>query len=154
MEVFIPYDGTDEAIPFLDMALKGWEKVRFAEPKVIMVKPGPKFDMQFRVAADGIAKGDYYVLADVDAVPDETYVISAINKHLRARPQLGMALIRPVFDVGGRVRVVRKGVVEKWPPKESQQYDQEHAQAIVSKGYTFEIWEDVCYRPIPSVLVH
>ena len=70
-----------------------------------------------------------------------------------ARPNLGMALIRPVFDVGGRVRVIRKGAVEKWPPKESKQYDQEHAQAIVENGYAFETWE-VSYRPIPSLIIN
>lgn len=126
--------------------------MRFAEPRVMCVE-GRNANIKFRAAADGMAKGDFYVLADVDAVPEETYVISAIHKHLALRPRLGLALIRPVFELGGRVRVVRKGVVEKWPEQVSNQYDKEHAEAIVRAGFDFETWE-VFYRPVPSVIIN
>ena len=155
MEVFIPYDGSEEAIPFLDMALRAWEKVRFAQPSVIGLAGSHKnnIDIRFRVCADNLAKGDFYVLADVDAVPEERYVISQIQKHLAVSPRVGIALIRPVFELGGRVRVVRKGAVSSWPQKVSTQYDQEHAEAMISAGYTFETW-DVCYRPVPSLVIN
>src|SRR5690348_10046757 len=130
MEVFIPWDGKGDAVPFLEKCLYGWSDVRFAQPMVIGVV-GNKQDIKFRVAADGLAKNDYYILSDVDAIPEETYVISAINKHLAVRPRLGLALIRPVFELGGRVRVVRKGLIERWPEQTSKQYDREHAEAVI-----------------------
>ena len=154
MEVFVPWDGGENSIEFLEQCLNGWGKVRFAEPMVIGIKPDEKADVKFRVAADGLAKGDYYILSDIDARPEETYVISAIHKRLALSPRVGLALVRPVFDVGGRVRIVRKGAVEKWPHKVSGQYDQEHAEAVVGAGYTFETWDDVHYRHLPSLAIN
>lgn len=146
MEVFIGFDGNIDAVPFLEAALLGWEKVRFASPQVLELKPGEKFEIQRRVLADNLAKGEFYILADIDAKPEEPWVISQVQKLLPARTSCGLAFIRPLFDVGGRVRIIRKGLIKKWPPMETDNYDFEHGQAIVQAGYTMETWDDIWYR--------
>ena len=145
-----------EAVPFLEKALTAWAKVRFAEPEVIEGKAGKKWPIQWRVTADNLAKDDYYVLSDVDAIPEETYVISSVLKMLgtAGREKMGMALIRPIFSEGGRVRVVRKGIVGKWPPVETVNYDEEHAEAVINAGYLVETWDDIHYRQLPSLIVN
>ncbi len=150
MRVFLAYDGNLAAVPFLEKALDAWAEVRFAEPSVMELESGEKFEIQRRVVADGLAKDDFYILADIDAVPEEPYVISAIHKMLPTRPDMGMALIRPVFSVGGRVRVIRKGLVEKWPAQRTMTYDQEHGEAIIKAGKQVEMWDDIHYRLLPS----
>lgn len=158
MEVFIGFGGNLEAVPFLEASLEAWSKVRFADPQVIEVPPNEKFDVRLRVLADKLAKDDYYLLADIDAVPEDAYVVSSIQKMLAARSNVGMAFIRPLFDVGGRVRVLRKGVVERWPEPQERRgmviptYDQQHAEAIVLAGKLVETWEDVHYRNVPSLI--
>jgi hypothetical protein len=151
VEVFIAFDGKLEAVPFLEKALNGWDKVRFADPMVIEVKPGELFEIQRRVIADGLAKEDFYVLADIDAAPEETNFLKSVHQKIHAK--VGLAFIRPYFDLGGRVRVIRKGLVEKWPPVETAMYDEEHGQQIVKTGRTVEHW-DIWYRYLPSVLVN
>lgn len=154
MEVFIPFDGKDEAIPFLEKALNGWAGVRFAVPSVIQEKPGEMFDLRSRVIADNLAKDQFYILADIDAAPEERYFISDIHKRLATQKTVGMALIRPVFDLGGRIRILRKGAIEKWPEPTGEPYDITQAEAIVKAGYTMETWDDIFYRYLPSPIVH
>lgn len=151
MEVFIDYDGNLEAVPFLEKALEAWAGTRFADPRVIEPKAGEKYQIHRRVMADGLAKEDFYILADIDAVPEENYVISKIHKMIPTRPDFGIAYIRPLFDIGGRVRVIRKGLVEKWPQQETVTYDQEHGEAIVKAGKLVETW-DIHYRHLPSLV--
>jgi len=151
VDVFIAFDGKLEAVEFLEKALNGWDKVRFADPQVIEVKPGELFEIQRRVIADGLSKDDFYVLADIDAAPDETNFLKEVHKKIT--PNLGMAYIRPMFDFGGRVRVIRKGLVEKWPPVETVMYDKEHSELIVKAGKTVEQW-NIWYRHLPSVIVN
>lgn len=153
MEVFVAFDGNLEAVPFLESAMNGWDKVRFAEPSVIEVKPGELFEIQRRVIADGLAKEDFYVLADIDAAPEETNFLKQVHMKLAQTPKVGLAFIRPYFDVGGRVRVIRKGLVEKWPPAQSLMYDQEHSEMVVKTGRTVENW-DIWYRYLPSPIVN
>lgn len=150
MEVFIAFDGNLEAVQFLEQALYGWEKIRFAEVNCLELKPGQKFEIQRRVLADNLAKGDWYVLADIDAKPEEPWVISQIQKLVPTRKQCGLALIRPSFDIGGKVRVIRKGIIHKWPAQETDNYELEHGLAIVQAGYTMETWDDIWYRHLPK----
>ena len=150
MRVFLTFDGNVDAVPFLEEALNGWEKVRFAVPEVIELKPGEKFEIQRRVIADGLAKEDHYILADIDAKPEEPWVVSQINKTLHGRDKVGLAFLRPLFDIGGRVRVIRRGIVQKWPQAETDNYDLEHGQAVIRAGFTMETWDDIWYRHLPK----
>jgi hypothetical protein len=55
------------------------------------------------------------------------------------------------------VRIIRKGSVQKWLPKTTESYDQEHAESIrMSAGETWcpgmkaiEIWPDIFFRHLP-----
>lgn len=120
---------------------------------VIEVKPGELFEIQRRVIADGLAKDDFYVLADIDAAPEETNFLKDVHRKLAVEKNVGLAFISPFFDAGGRVRVIRKGLVEKWPPHQTLMYDQEHSEQVIKTGRTVEHW-DIWYRYLPSPIVN
>jgi len=157
MEVFIPFDGNLELIPLLEASLDAWATVRFAKPQVIELPQNSKFVVRARVIADGLAKGDHYIFADLDAIPEETYVVSAIIQRIAARlchrakeeREFAMALIRPRFDDGGRVRVLLKNVLKKWPSPSGRNYDDQYSEAIIHAGYSLETWDDIWYRQLP-----
>lgn len=127
---------------FADLAatLEAWEKVPEAEPVAIQV-PRKKYEIIRRVTAENMAKGDY-ILCDLGCVPTVDDVAAISKQYFSQDEKVGMIL----FGKGSGVRVCRKGIVEKWPKKESLNYQKEHEIAYAIEGYTVLKCPTLSYR--------
>lgn len=139
MEIFIAYT-KDSLLSDLSNTLEAWDKVPDAEPIAIEV-PDRKYEIIRRVTAENMASGDY-ILCDLGCVPNEEQVIETAQQILAQDEKIGMIRLSPESGV----RVCRKGVVEKWPKKNTPNYQHEHEMAFLLEGYLVPLWPTLSYR--------
>lgn len=128
MEVFIAFT-KDSLFSDLTDTLLVWEKIPFAEPIAIEV-PKVKYEIIRRVTAENMSVGDY-LLCDLGCVPNEEDCISLVEGLFLQDEKVGMIRFLPESGI----RACRKGVVEKWPKRESINYQHEHEMAYLLEGY-------------------
>lgn len=126
MECFVAYTRLTP-IDLLAQTLNAWDKSKII-PAAIQCKP-VTFEFDRRVAAEGLATGDY-ILADVGCLPKRSKPINAAVKMLYQANGSPVGMV-----VAEGFRVCRKGVIDKWPMKESADYGPEHRLAYERKGY-------------------
>lgn len=103
--------------------------------------PQKKYEIIRRVTAENMSAGDY-ILCDLGCVPIGEDIVQTAESALRQDEKLGM--IR--FSPESAIRICRKGIVEKWPKKESQNYQHEHEMAYLLEGYLAPKWPTLQYR--------
>lgn len=126
MDVFVAYTRFTP-IPVLSATLEAWDKPKL-KPAAIECNP-VRFEFDRRIAAEGLAEGDY-ILADVGSHPKRTKAITTAVKMLYQANGSPVGMV-----VATHFRVCRKGIIDKWPQKESATYDAEHRLAYELKGY-------------------
>ena len=126
MECFVAYT---KFTPVEDLAqtLNAWDRPKII-PAAIECKP-VSFEFDRRVVAEGLATGDY-ILADVGCTPKRSKPINIAVKMLYQANGSPVGMV-----VAQGFRVCRKGVIDKWPMKESADYNNEHRLAYELKGY-------------------
>ena len=136
MEVFLFVSSNDE-MKLLEHTMLAWEKIDYAFPVNVVQLPQHRFEIKRRVTADEMAQDSHYVLCDLGCVLEEQRGLLGIMGHIK--PQDGMVgflcpepYLRP-YPSG--IRIIRKGLVKKWPEQITNHYDQEHAAAIKAAGY-------------------
>jgi len=147
IEVFLAFYDEGQAQLLLDTANR-WIKCKDAYPSIIEV-PEQDFEIKRRVLADKLAKNNVYILADILCVPAQPAFISAIKE--RFKPDIGMVglgFVDRISEYPSGVRVCRKGVVSKWPIKTTDNYDKEHANAVIMAGKSIDIWQDIMCREL------
>lgn len=139
IEVFICFHSEDQARMVLDTAER-WRKTKGAYPTVIQV-PKDGFEIKRRVLADKLAKTDIYIIADILCVPAMPKFIETIEKSFGDK--VGMVGLAHkdgmTYAYPSGIRVCRKGVVDKWPVKNTETYDREHAEAVMMAGKKVEM---------------
>lgn len=156
MEVFL-FVSSEEEMSLLEHTMLAWETIDYAFPVNVVQLPEHRFEVKRRVLADQMAQDSHYVLADLGCVPDEgRALLGAVGK---MKPEDGMIGFSDGVEYGcicdgilpradcaqhGRkpsgIRILRKGIVKKWPAQNSTHYDQEHAFAVQQAGYRVTIW--------------
>jgi hypothetical protein len=150
MEVFLGYTKDDD-FTLLKQTLEAWD-MSGVELAAIQCSP-KKFEIALRVAADNMAKGEFYILADLGCVPAFSVPWEELAELIAPDCGLvGLAQARvpqpAKFPTG--VRICRKGAVEKWVPKRSDTYDEEHVESLRLVGKRTEIWCDVFYQKLTA----
>lgn len=141
MEVFVSFFSDHEA-PAVLKTVEAWEACEKVEPIVVQLKKS-KFEIERRIVADNMAKGKWYILADVGCMPTSENIVHLINQRLSA--DVGMYGFGDVYPPRG-VRVCQKGVVQKWLERRTNSYDKEHALSVVGSGKKVESWSDITYK--------
>lgn len=141
MQVFIAYTRTSD-IRELGATLEAWD-IEDLEPEAIECRP-KKFELHRRLTSENVARGDY-ILVDLGCVPTSPEAV------FRAVALLYTDNIGMVGLAGARV--CRHKVIEKWPMKTTETYDQEHIEAYRFAGYQVIECPEPMYRHIavPSV---
>lgn len=104
-----------------------------------------KYEIQRRVVADKMAKDKFYIIADLGCVPDdEERIIPKIES--RITDWDGMVGFAPSTIIPTGIRVIQKGLVNKWPLIVSATYDREHAEAVKNAHKRVTIWPDISYK--------
>ncbi len=127
MDIFVGYTKFMD-IKILGATLDSWEKIEGCTPAAIECQ-ADKYEFFRRRAAEGLAQGDY-ILADIGCIPKSQRAIQEAVQmlYLENGSTVGMVGVHGV-------RVCRKGVVDKWPARQTNDYDFEHKQAYEMKGY-------------------
>src|SRR5260370_24355860 len=145
IEVFLSFLDECQAQLLVDTAER-WRKCLDAYPTIIQI-PEQGFEIKRRVLADKLAKTDPYIIADILCVPAQPKFIQSISERFKKEGMVGLGMVgdtdKPKYPTG--VRVCRKGIIEKWPTQITEEYDQEHAEAIRSAGKRVEMWPDIFY---------
>lgn len=123
-----------------------WSAVEGAEPIAIEV-PLKKYEIIRRVTAENMSKG-HYILCDLGCLPDSENIVDIAEEALSQSDKIGMLRFSP----DGAVRVCRKGIIEKWPKKETQNYNHEHEMAYLVEGYLVPLWPTLQYRRMEGYL--
>jgi len=126
MEIFIAYTKLS-SIDDLGQTIESWDAIEAAEPAAIEV-PVSKYELFRRVSAENISTGDY-ILSDIGHVPSNPDIVSICEKLLIENKTVGL------FTFDDSVHLCRKGIIEKWPEKQSTYYLSEHKQAYRLSGY-------------------
>lgn len=151
IECFITFFDDMQAQLVLDTANR-WLKCKDAHPTIIQV-PEDGYEVKRRAWADNLAKTDIYLLIDLCCVPAMPQLIQTIESRFKKLGMAGLTLRDGNPDNNSYpsgVRVCRKGVIEKWPAQVTENYDQEHAEAIRQAGKRVECWPDVIYFQLGS----
>lgn len=110
---------------------------------MIQLRDGGKFEIQRRVVADNLAKGRFYILADLGCVPDD-----APNPDFM-EPVDGIVGFSPgVGGVPTGARIIQKGAVTRWPQKSTPSYDKEHVVAMELAGKRVRVCPSISCKQI------
>jgi hypothetical protein len=139
MEVFVAFTKDDE-YQLLEDTLVAWGECDGAEPIAIQVPRGKKYEIRRRVVSDSLAKGSFYVVAELGLVPVEKDVIRSIERS----DKCALNLLSPL----GRVYVGQKGSVARWVTPESESYNREHMESVKLSGGKVQSWADIAYKPL------
>jgi hypothetical protein len=139
VEVFIAYKESS-LVDDLKNTLEAWEKVPDVQPIAIQA-PEKKYEIIRRVTAENISTSDY-ILCDLGCVPCEDDPVSIIKQVMAGDEKIGMIRFSPESGV----RFCRKGIVEKWPKRESINYQHEHEMAYLLEGYQVPKCPTLSYR--------
>lgn len=140
MEVFVFFSSTDE-LALLQTTLQAWEAIQWADPVNVLLAPAHQFEIKRRAIADGMAKEDHYILADVGCVPESERAIPEALTKLSAKDGLiGFSYGKDEDTVPTGVRIIGKGLVKAWPKQITPTYDKEHAEAIRATGKNVATW--------------
>jgi hypothetical protein len=128
IECFIGY--TDKhSLYELKATLEFWDAMGDVIPIAIRCRQS-RYEMDRRVAAENVAKGDY-ILCDLNYGPEDGNTVSTALSLLRnKRKKVGMVLVNP------GIRLCRKGAIARWPQKSTSDYNEEHRQAFEFAGYS------------------
>lgn len=169
MEVIIGFTKDDD-FTLLRETLESWD----ACADVIAIECNPKkYEIARRVAADKMAKGKFYFLADIGCTPFDQ---DSLRRLRDLPPDVAIMGLTP-FDAGYRpckivgtvigtcpsgcdycdyirelsnaptgVRLIRKGAIEKWPLKTTITYDKEHADAARLAQFNVALCQDILYK--------
>lgn len=171
MEVFIGFTKDDD-FTLLQATLERWDACANVQLAAIECDP-KKFEIARRVAADNMAKMQYYILADLGCVLEDWKALEGIEERLGEMDEglIGLATKEPFttedaedaekaikngasviqsikFPTG--VRICRKGAVEKWVPNVSGSYDQEHVESVKLTGGSVWLCPDIFYTRIST----
>ncbi len=168
MEVFIGFTKDDD-FTLLQATLERWDACANVEVAAIQCDP-KKFEIARRVAADNMAKAEFYILADLGCVLDSPEALEGIEERAAGMNEalIGLAIKQPVtytpkngpvfharfpdeYPTG--VRICRKGAVEKWLPNQSGKYDQEHVESVKLAGGSVGLCPDILYNRLPRLNV-
>ena len=139
MEVFIAYTKDDE-YRLLEDTLMAWAECDGAEPIAVEMKPGKKYEIKRRVVADKLAKGSFYVVAELGLVPAAKDLVRSIER----ADKCSLNLLSPL----GRVYVGEKGAVSRWVTPESDSYNREHMESVKLSGGKVQTWADIAYKQL------
>lgn len=135
MEVFIFMSSADE-MQLVEQTLIAWEPIEYAFPiNVVQVKEH-RFEIERRVLADHMAHDSHYVIADIGCVPSEPRALLGIMGGIKSKA----GMVGFGDEVPSGIRLCRKGVIKRWPAQETDTYDLEHYQAVISAGYEVTKW--------------
>jgi hypothetical protein len=159
MEVFIGFTKDDD-FTLLQQTLERWDACENVTIAAIQCDP-KKFEIARRVAADNMAKCNYYILADLGCVLVDWKALADIEERLSGKDEalIGLA-IKKLFTAedakdaeknNGQepptgVRICRKNAVEKWLPKVTGTYDREHVESVKLAGGLVGICPDIFYK--------
>lgn len=129
----------DDQVAILEGTLQAWSECEDAEPIMVQVDRKNKFELIRRIAADNMATGKYYVLADLGCIPASKDIIQQISGRIN-----GASLAELAPDSG--VVVCQKGRVKQWLPKSTPTYRVEHADSVRRSGGTVVTWDDISYK--------
>ena len=146
MEVFVAYT-KHSLFNELEATLEAWDLVHGAEPVAIEITNEKKYEIFRRVTAENMSSGDY-ILADLCCLAEEQDFVSIARDVLKEKPEAGLLAASP----GMGVWVCRKGIVDKWPTKETMYYAKEHAEAYRRKGYEAELCDKLHYHRLSVLL--
>lgn len=154
MEVFIGFTKDDD-FTLLQATLERWDACVNVKLAAIQCDP-KKFEIARRVAADNMAKGDYYILADLGYVLEDWKVLEGIEERLGDREEgliglensRGKTCLPEEFQYPTGVRICRKGAVEKWVPNVSGTYDREHVESVRLAGGSVGLCPDILYKKL------
>ena len=136
MDVFVAYTKPIH-IAELGKTLEAWD-IEGASVAAIEVPP-KKYEVYRRVTAEKLSDGDY-ILAEVGIVPTYERFIAYAEGLLKYNPNVGL------FNVHG-VLICRKGIIDKWPAKETDFYIPEHQRAYARHDFGYmNCEEDYCKR--------
>lgn len=123
-------------IPLCEQTLYAWEPIEYAFPVNVIQCKKSKFEVERRVMADRMAQDTHYALVDLGCVPEDRRALLGIVGRMKSEE--GMVGFAGSHIPTG-IRIVRKGIVAKWPPQVTENYDVEHMQAIQQAGYKVTI---------------
>lgn len=151
MEVFIGYTKDDD-FNLLRQTLERWDACMNVVVSAIQCDRN-KFEIARRVAADGMAKGKYYILADLGCVLEDWKALDEIEDRLNGSEECligleysGKTCLPDNLQYPKGVRICRKGAVEKWLPKVTESYNEEHAESVKLSGGTVALCPDIFYK--------
>lgn len=152
VEVFIGFTKDDD-FTLLQQTLERWDACENVQLAAIQCDV-KKFEIARRVAADKMAKCNYYILADLGCVLDSWNALEGIEEKLEEHNEGliglenagGKTCLPKEFQYPKGVRFCRKGAVEKWLPNVSGTYDQEHVESVVLAGGTVGLCPDIFYK--------
>jgi len=156
IEVFIGFTKDDD-FTLLQKTLERWDACANVHLAAIQCDP-KKFEIARRVAADSMAKCNFYILADLGCVLEDWNALEGIEETLQDKEEalIGLAAVPHQQGAPTGVRICRKGAVEKWLPKSTDTYDQEHVESIRLAGGTVGLCPDIFYKRLQAepVIVH
>lgn len=136
MDVFVAYT-KQSSINELSETLHAWD-IEGASVAAIEILP-KKYELYRRVTSEKLSDGDY-IMAEVGIVPTYERFIHYAEGLLKYNPRIGL------FYIHGAL-VCRKGIVDKWPLKETDFYIAEHQRAYKRHGFGYmNCEEDYCKR--------
>jgi hypothetical protein len=153
MEVFVAYTKDDD-FNALKQTLEYWGRVPGVEPAMIQF-PRAKYEIGRRVAADNLSTDQYYILADLGCILNSEADMKRIEERLKDEDAalIGLSniagnILLPDPPPAG-VRICRKGAVEKWLPKVTVHYNQEHRDSVRLSQQKVTTWHDIFYKHLP-----
>lgn len=146
MEAFVAYSD-DEQIPILYDTMESLSSIGGIEPVGIKA-PDDKYELFRRITADNMAKEKFYLLCDLGYVLPEFSIVS-VERRLAFAEQyglIGIGISGEELKIPTGIRFCQKGVVEKWLPKRTANYDQEHVDSVRLGGKGVKMWTDIIGR--------
>jgi hypothetical protein len=152
MEVFIGFTKDDD-FTLLQQTLERWDACENVTIAAIQCDP-KKFEIARRVAADNMAKCNYYILADLGCVLVDWKALADIEERLSGKDEAligleyigGKTCLPEEFHYPTGVRICRKNAVKKWLPKVTGTYDREHVESVKLAGGSVGICPDIFYK--------
>lgn len=145
MNVFVPFD-SDTHVELLTHTLEAWNECDGADPVAVQVDN----QMKFRIAADNLSDGKFYILAELGCIPSKNDLVRLASKKLS--DEHGMVGLRCVdsgtSEVPKGVVFCQKGVISHWIPRKSADYSQEHMDSMLRSGKKVQIWGDLTYKHV------
>lgn len=148
MEAFVAYND-DEQIPILYDTMESLSSIHGIEPVGIKA-PEDKYELFRRITADNMANDKFYLLCDLGYVLPELDT-ETIQKRLAFAEQyglIGIGISGEELKIPSGIRFCQKGIVEKWLPKRTPSYDQEHVDSVRLGGKGVKMWTDIVGRKL------